>query len=84
MLALPSVARDSELDGGAVGGPIVELGDLVVGSGEADLQAFNLPEAALSFGLGDAGVQVVAGSSAAARRPGRPGRCAQGRRTAVS
>jgi hypothetical protein len=50
--------RDAEVDGGA--GAPVELGELVVGAGEADLEAFDLAEPAFAFGLGDAGDQVVA------------------------
>jgi hypothetical protein len=37
----------------------VDLGELVLGAGEADLQALDLAEPALAFGLGDAVVQVV-------------------------
>lgn len=40
-----------------VGG--VEVVKFVLGSGEADLQSFDLPEPALPFGFGDAGAQVV-------------------------
>ena len=38
----------------------VDLGELVLGAGEADLEALDLAEPAFAFGLGDAGVQVVA------------------------
>ncbi|GAA5116491.1 hypothetical protein GCM10025762_32380 [Haloechinothrix salitolerans] len=37
----------------------IDLGELVFGSGEADLQSFDLAEPALAFGLGDAGGEVV-------------------------
>jgi len=64
MLALPTVLRsaagDAELDNAGVGGPFVELGDLVVGSGETDLQAFDFTEPAFSFCLSDPRVEVVA------------------------
>jgi len=36
------------------------LGELVVGAGEADLQAFGFAGPALAFGFGDAVVQVGA------------------------
>jgi len=36
----------------------VDLGELVLGAGEADLEALDLAEPALAFGLGDAVVQV--------------------------
>jgi hypothetical protein len=38
----------------------VDLGELVVGAGEADLQSFDFAEPALAFGFGDAVVQVGA------------------------
>jgi len=38
----------------------VDLGELVFGAGEADFESFDFAEPALAFGLGDAGVQVVA------------------------
>jgi hypothetical protein len=47
-------------DGGVAVGAPVELGELVVGAGEADLEALDLAEPAFAFGLGDAGQQVVA------------------------
>src|SRR6266540_4347331 len=48
-------------DGGAAAGAApVELGELVVGAGEADLQAFDLAEPAFALGFGDAVKQVVA------------------------
>jgi len=52
-------AWDAEMDG-LVAGALVDLGELVVGSGEADFEAFDLAEPAFAFGLGDAGVQVLA------------------------
>jgi len=51
---------DAEADGGGPAGPVVELGELVPGGGEADAQALGLSEPALAFGLGDAGGEVVA------------------------
>ena len=38
----------------------LDLGELVVGAGEADFESFDLAVPAFAFGLGDAGVQVVA------------------------
>jgi hypothetical protein len=37
----------------------VDLGELVLGAGEADLEALDLAEPSFAFGLGDAVVQVV-------------------------
>ena len=36
----------------------VDLGEFVLGAGEADLEALDLAEPAFAFGLGDAVVQV--------------------------
>ena len=55
-----AVGGDAEADGGGPAGPLVELGELVPGGGEADAQALGLAEPALPFGLGDAGGEVVA------------------------
>lgn len=56
-----AVGGDAEAHGGGPAGPLVELGELVPGSGgEADAQALGLAEPALPFGLGDAGGEVVA------------------------
>jgi len=38
----------------------VDLGDLVLGAGEADLESLDLAEPAFAFGLGDAVVQISA------------------------
>src|SRR6516162_7928399 len=38
----------------------VDLGEFVVGAGEADLESFDLAEPAFAFGFGDAGGEVVA------------------------
>jgi hypothetical protein len=38
---------------------LVELGEFLLGPGEADLEAVHLATPALSLGLGDAGQQVV-------------------------
>jgi hypothetical protein len=49
------------VDGGAAAGDEpVELGELGLGSGEADLEPFGFSGPPLVFGLGDAGGQVVA------------------------
>jgi hypothetical protein len=45
---------------GSAGGGEVGLGDLVVGSGEADFESFGFAGPAFAFGLGDAGQEVVA------------------------
>jgi hypothetical protein len=45
---------------GAAGGGGLDLGELVVGGGEADLEPFGFPCPALAFGLGDAGGEVAA------------------------
>jgi hypothetical protein len=50
----------AEVDGGGLAGALVELGEFLFGAGEADFEAFDLAEPALSFCLGDAGQQVVA------------------------
>jgi hypothetical protein len=39
--------------------PVVELDELVLGAGEADAEPFDLAEPAFTFGLGDAGDEVV-------------------------
>ncbi|MFE7931870.1 hypothetical protein ACFU6S_24750 [Streptomyces sp. NPDC057456] len=38
----------------------IQLGELVLGSGKADLEPFQLAQPALAFGLDDAGQEVVA------------------------
>jgi hypothetical protein len=51
----------AELDGGGSsleGG--VDLGELVLGAGEADFESFDFAEPAFPFGFDDAGVEVVA------------------------
>src|SRR6266436_4489471 len=63
--------RHAEVDRLAAGAPVDH--ELVVGSGEADLQAFDLVEPAFALGLGDAGDQVVADlGDAVALVGGRP------------
>ena len=49
----------AEVDGGGGRAP-VDLGEFVVGPGEADLESFDFAEPAFAFGVGDAGDQVVA------------------------
>jgi hypothetical protein len=51
--------RDAEVDRGAAG-PLVELGKLLLRSGEADLEPFDFAEPGFALGLGDAGEQVAA------------------------
>ncbi|WP_406358583.1 hypothetical protein [Streptomyces sp. NBC_00658] len=51
---------DAEVDDAAAGGDTVELGEFLLSSGEADLEPFDFAKPAFTFGLGDAGVQVVA------------------------
>lgn len=50
----------SEVDGGGSAGALVELGEFVFGSGEADLESFDFAEPVCAFGFGDADVKVVA------------------------
>ncbi|MFG1663852.1 hypothetical protein [Streptomyces sp. Y7] len=47
----------------------IQLGELVLGSGEADFKSFQLAQPAFTFGFGDAGVRL---SRISARRPRRP------------
>jgi len=61
-VAWARVGRDSgdaDVHGLSAGAP-VDLGELVVGAGEADLESFDLAEPAFAFGFGDAGSEVVA------------------------
>ncbi|GAB5899001.1 hypothetical protein OKHIL_48100 [Mycolicibacterium mageritense] len=39
---------DAEVDGGCAGGEFIELGQFLVGAGEADLQSFDLAEPAFA------------------------------------
>lgn len=39
---------------------LVELGDLVLGSGQADLQSFDFAKPSFTFGLDNSGLEVVA------------------------
>jgi hypothetical protein len=56
-----AVGGDTEADGlGAAGGGHLGLGDFVVRGGEADLESFGFSGPAFAFGVGDAGVEVVA------------------------
>jgi hypothetical protein len=48
------------VDGGAAGGELVELGEFLLGGGEADGESFGFPDPALAAGFVDAGAQVVA------------------------
>jgi hypothetical protein len=48
------------VDGGDPAGHLAELGESVLRSGEADLEAFDLTGPAFMFGFGDPGEQVVA------------------------
>jgi hypothetical protein len=55
-----AVGGHAEADGGVpAGDQHVDLGELGVGGGEADLEPFGLAEPALLFGFGDPGGQVV-------------------------
>ncbi|WP_006247764.1 hypothetical protein [Mycolicibacterium tusciae] len=51
---------DAEVGGGCSGGEFIELGQFLVGAGEADLQSFDLAEPAFAAGFIDAGAEVVA------------------------
>lgn len=46
--------------GVAAGGDLVHLGELVLGAGQADLEALGLAEPAVGFGFGEASGEVVA------------------------
>src|ERR1700739_5011511 len=50
----------AESDGGWGAGAPVDLGELVLGAGEADLEFFGFAEPAFAVGFGDAGGEVVA------------------------
>jgi len=50
----------AESDGGWGAGAPVDLGELVLGAGEADLESFGFAEPAFAVGFGDAGGEVVA------------------------
>jgi len=79
--------------GGGAGAP-VDLGELVLGAGEADLESFGFAGPALAVGFGDAGGEVAAdlgdagcagrGRASAGRTAGRSARgCRGGERTAA-
>jgi hypothetical protein len=60
-MAVPQVrARHSEADRGRGAGAPVDLVEIVLGAGEADLESFGFAEPAFAFGFGDAGGEVVA------------------------
>lgn len=42
------------------GAAVVDLGEFVVGAGQADLETFDLAEPSFAFGFGDPGDEVVA------------------------
>jgi hypothetical protein len=52
--------RHAESDEGWGAGAAVDLGELVLGAGEADLESFGFAEPAFAVGFGDAGGEVVA------------------------
>ncbi|NJP98791.1 hypothetical protein HCN51_56830 [Nonomuraea sp. FMUSA5-5] len=52
--------RHSELDGGGLAGAVVEVGELGLGSGQADVQAFGLTQPTLALGFGDARQEIAA------------------------
>jgi hypothetical protein len=56
---LPGGRASRDRPGAGFGAP-VDLSELVVGVGEADLEPLNLAEPSLTLGLGDAVVEVVA------------------------
>ena len=52
---------DAQIDrGGAAGGDLLHLGELVVGAGQADLESFGFAEPPVGLGLSDPREQVVA------------------------
>ena len=60
MVSLPGGCGHAEVDGGGGAGPAVDLGELFVGAGQADFQAFGFAGPAFASGFGDAGGQVAA------------------------
>src|ERR1035437_1530163 len=52
--------RGAEADRAVAPGATVDLGELVLGAGEADFQALDFAEPAFALGFGDAGQEVVA------------------------
>ncbi|WP_459005156.1 hypothetical protein [Streptomyces sp. SD15] len=53
--------RHAEIDSGGSAGCLgIELGQLVLRAGEADLESFDLTEPSFTFGFGDADEEVVA------------------------
>jgi hypothetical protein len=69
--------------GGFVPCPFVDLGEFAVGAGQADLEAFDLAEPALSFGFGDAAWRLSRISTMRLRWAGS-GQCIEHRRQAWS
>jgi len=52
--------RIAEADRAVASGAAVDLGELVLGAGEADFQALDFAEPAFALGFGDAGDEVAA------------------------
>jgi hypothetical protein len=63
--------RDTQVDRAGTAGAAVDLGELVLGAGEADVEAIDFAEPAFSPGFGDAVEEVVADLGDAGRWPGR-------------
>ena len=59
-MSVDDVVRQPQVDGRFVMGSLVYLDEFVLGAGEADSESFDFAEPAFAFGLGDAGLQVVA------------------------
>jgi hypothetical protein len=57
---LAAARRPSTLEFLELAGAAVDLGEFVLGAGEADLESFGLAEPSFAVGFGDAGGEVVA------------------------
>jgi hypothetical protein len=58
--------RQAKVDGGGLAGSLIELGELLLGCGEADFEALDFAEPALVLGLADAGSAGCRGSQRSA------------------
>ncbi|WP_043844203.1 hypothetical protein [Amycolatopsis taiwanensis] len=51
---------DARVHGRMLPAASIELGELVLGAGQADAEPFDFAESAFTFGLGNAGDEVIA------------------------
>jgi hypothetical protein len=68
---LVSDGGQTEADGNASAGSTIDLGKLLVGAGEADVETFDLAEPTFTFGFGDARPPCISNLPAC---PGEPSR----------